>query len=119
MRCVEVYLEVRSNATAIASTLTNIRDQTAITTQTVTQHLDDMEETIRDTFVDLKVDVLTLTLASMERTITTPFFSCGYGSGTNGVSNAYGWGVQWASAAGQPNSSDQCSSPNQHGHGAC
>ena len=69
----EVYLEVRSNATAIASTLTNIRDQTAITMQTVTQHLDDMEETIRDTFVDLKVEVLASTLASLERNIATRF----------------------------------------------
>ena len=72
-RCVEVCSEVGSSTTAIASTLTTIRDQTATTAETVTQHLDDMEETIRDTFVDLKVDVLTATLTSMERTITTRF----------------------------------------------
>ena len=66
-------MEVGSNATAIASTIANIRDQTANTMQTVTQRLDDMEETIQDTFVDLKVDVLTLTLALLERNITTRF----------------------------------------------
>jgi hypothetical protein len=58
-RCVEVCSEVGSSSTAIASTLTTIRDQTVTTAQTVSQRLDDMEETIRDTFVDLKVDVLT------------------------------------------------------------
>jgi hypothetical protein len=72
-RCVEVCSEVGSSATAIASTLTTIRDQTATMAQTVTQRLDDMEETIRDTFVDLKVDVLTAMLTLMERTIATCF----------------------------------------------
>ena len=72
-RCVEVCLEVGSNATAITSTLPNIRDQMATTMQTVTQGLDDMEETIRDTFVDLKVNVLTLMLASLDCNITTRF----------------------------------------------
>ena len=72
-RCVDVCLEVGSSTTAIASTLTTLRDQTAITAQTVTQHLDDMEETIRDTFVDLKVDVIKATLTSMENTIVSHF----------------------------------------------
>ena len=49
------------------------RDQTTTTAQTVTQQLDDMEKTIRDTFVDLKVDVLTLTLALLEHNIMTRF----------------------------------------------
>ena len=72
-RCVEVCSEVGSSLTAIASTLTTIRDQTLTTAQTVTQHLDGMEETIRDTFVDLKVDVLKATLTSMATTIASRF----------------------------------------------
>ncbi len=68
VRCVEVCSEVGSSTMAIASTLTTIQDQTATTAQMVTQHLDDMEETIWDTFVDLKVDVLTSTLTSLEST---------------------------------------------------
>ena len=72
-RCVEVCSEVGSSTTAIASTLTTLRDRTTTTVQTVSQRLDDMEETIRDTFVDLKVDVLTAMLTSMERTIATGF----------------------------------------------
>ncbi len=72
-RCVEVCSEVGSSSTAIASTLTTIRDQTLTTAQMVTQHLDDMEETIRDTFVDLKVDVIKATLTSMENTIASRF----------------------------------------------
>ena len=71
--CVEVCSEVGSSSTAIASTLTTIRDQTLTTAQTVTQRLDDMEETIRDTFVDLKVDVIKATLTSMENTIASRF----------------------------------------------
>ena len=71
--CVEVCSEVGSSMTTIASTLTTLRDQTTTTAQTVTQRLDDMEETIRDTFVDLKVDVLTATLTSMENTIASCF----------------------------------------------
>ena len=43
------------------------------TAQTVTQRLDDMEDTIRDTFVDLKVDVINATLTSMETTIASRF----------------------------------------------
>ncbi len=39
----------------------------------VSQRLDDIEETIRDTFVDLKVNVLTATLTSMENTIMSCF----------------------------------------------
>ena len=69
--CVEVCSEVGSSTTEMASTLTTIRDQTTATAQTVTRQLDEMEETIRDTFVDLKVDVLTLTIALLERTIVT------------------------------------------------
>jgi hypothetical protein len=72
-RCVNVCSEVGSSTTAIASTLTTLRDQTTTTVQTVTQRLDDMEETIRDTFVDLKVDVITATLTSMENTIVSRF----------------------------------------------
>ena len=72
-RCVEVCSEVGSSSTAIASNLTIIRDQTLTTAQMVTQHLDDMEETIRDTFVELKVDVLKATLTSMETTIASCF----------------------------------------------
>ena len=72
-RCVEVCSEVGSSTTAIASTLTTLRDRTTTTVQTVSQRLDDMEETIRDTFVDLKVDVLTATLTSMENTIASCF----------------------------------------------
>ena len=72
-RCVKVCSEVGSSTTAIASTLTTLRDQATTTAQTVTQRLDDMEETIRDTFVDLKVDVLTATLTSMENTIASCF----------------------------------------------
>ena len=72
-RCVEVCSEVGSSSTAIASTLTTIRDQTVTTAQTVSQRLDDMEETIRDTFVDLKVDVIKATLTSMEHTIPSRF----------------------------------------------
>ena len=71
--CVDVCLEVGSSTTAIASTLTTIRDQMTITAQTVTQCLNDMEETIRDTFVDLKVDVIKATLTSMENTIMSCF----------------------------------------------
>ncbi len=71
--CVEVCSEVGSSSTAIASTLTTIRDQTLTTAQTVTQRLDDMEETIRDTFVDLKVDVIKAMLTSMENTIASRF----------------------------------------------
>ena len=62
-----------SSTTEMASTLTTIRDQTTATAQTVTQHLDKMEETIRDTFVDIKVVVLTSTLTLVERTIVTHF----------------------------------------------
>ena len=72
-RCVEVCSEVGSSTTAIASTFTTLRDQVTTTAQTVTQRLDNMEETIRDTFVDLKVDVLTVTLTSMENTIASRF----------------------------------------------
>ena len=72
-RCVEVCSEVGSSSTAIASTLTTIRDQTVTTAQTVSQRLDGMEETIRDTFVDLKVDVLTATLRSLETKIASRF----------------------------------------------
>ena len=72
-RCVEVCSEVGSSSTAIASTLTTIRDQTLTTAQTVTHRLDGMEETIRDTFVDLKVDVLKATLTSMATTIASRF----------------------------------------------
>ncbi len=72
-RCVKVCSEVGSSLTAIASTLTTIRDQTLTTAQTVTQRLDDMEETIRDTFVDLKVDVIKATLTSMENTTASCF----------------------------------------------
>ena len=56
--CVDVCSEVGSSTTAIASTLTTLQDQMTTTAQTVTQRLDDMEETIRDTFVDLQVDVI-------------------------------------------------------------
>ena len=72
-QCVEVCSEVRSSTTAIASSLTTIRDQTTTTAQTVTQHFDNMEETIWDTFVDLKVDVLKATLTLMENTIASRF----------------------------------------------
>jgi len=72
-RCIEVCSEVGSSSTAIASTLTTIRDQTVTTAQTVTQRLDDMEDTIRDTFVDLKVDVINAMLTSMETTIASRF----------------------------------------------
>ena len=72
-RCAEVCSEVGSSMTAIASILTTIRDQMATTAQTVTQRLNEMEATIRDTFVDLKVDVLTATLTSMENTIASCF----------------------------------------------
>ena len=57
----------------VASTLANIRDHTATTAQTVSQRLDGMEETIRDTFLDLKVDVISTALASLERNIATSF----------------------------------------------
>ena len=57
----------------VASTLANIRDHTATTAQTVSQRLDGMEETIRDTFLDLKVDVISTALASLERNIATRF----------------------------------------------
>jgi hypothetical protein len=43
--------------------------------QMVTQRLNDMEETIQDMFVDLKVDILTLTLASLECNIMTCFIA--------------------------------------------
>ncbi len=72
-RCVKVCSEVGSSLTAIASTITTIRDQMITTAQTVTQRLNDMEETIRDTFVDLKVDVIKATLTSMENTIASRF----------------------------------------------
>jgi hypothetical protein len=73
--CVEVCSEVGSSTTEIASTLTTIRDQRTTTAQRVTQLLNDMEETIQDTFVDLKVDVLTSTLASLEHNIVTRFIA--------------------------------------------
>ncbi len=73
VRCVNVCLEVGSSTTAIASTLTTLRDQMTITAQMVTQLLDNMEETICDTFVDLKVDVIKVTLTSMENTIMSHF----------------------------------------------
>ena len=57
----------------MASTLTTIRDQTTATVQSVTQRLNEMEETIRDTFVDLKVDVLTSTITFLEHIIVTRF----------------------------------------------
>ena len=72
-RCVNVCLEVGSSTTAIASTLTTLRDQTTITAQMVTQRLDNMEETMCDTFVDLKVDVSKVTLTLMENTIVSHF----------------------------------------------
>ena len=72
-RCVKVCSEVGSSTTAIASTLTTIRDQTTTTAQMVARRLEDMEETIRDTFVDLKVDVIKATLTSMENTIASCF----------------------------------------------
>ena len=71
--CVDLCSEVGSSTTAIASTLTTLRDQTITTAQTVTQRLDGMEETIRDMFVDLKVDVIKATLTSMENTIASRF----------------------------------------------
>ncbi len=40
---------------------------------TVSQHLDDMEETIWDTILDLKVDIISTMLASLERNIATRF----------------------------------------------
>ena len=73
VRCVEVCSEFGPTAEAAASTHANIRDQTATTTQTVSQRLDGMEETIRDTFLDLKVDVISTTLALLERNIATHF----------------------------------------------
>jgi hypothetical protein len=76
-RCVDVCSEVGSSTTAIASTLTTLRDQTTTTAQTVTQRLDNMEETMWDTFVDLKVDVIKATLTSMENTITSRFTAVG------------------------------------------
>ena len=72
-RCVKVCSEVGSSLTAIASTLTTIWDQKLTTAHTVTPRLDDMEETIQDTFVDLKVDVIKATLTSMEHTIPSRF----------------------------------------------
>jgi hypothetical protein len=72
-RCVEVCSEVGSSTTKMASTLTTIRDQRTTTAPTVTQRLNKMEETIQDTCVDLKVDVLTSTLTSLERNIVTRF----------------------------------------------
>jgi hypothetical protein len=72
-RCVEVCSEVGSSTTAISCTLTTLRDQATTTAQTVTQRLDDMDETIQDMFVDLKVDVLTATLTLMENTIASHF----------------------------------------------
>ncbi len=53
----------------MASTLDKIRDHTV----TVSQRMDDMEETIRDTILDLKVDVISTTLASLERNNATRF----------------------------------------------
>ena len=110
-------MEVRSNATAIASTLTNIRDQTAITMQTVTQHLDDMEETIRDTFVDLKVKVLASTLASLERNIATRFTTVNTALAQMASPTHTAGGSNGPSAAGGANGSGQSSSPNQRGQG--
>ena len=72
-RCVEACSEFGPTAEAVASTLANIRDHMVTTTQTVSQRLDGMEETIQDTFLDLKVDVIPTTLASLERTIATRF----------------------------------------------
>jgi hypothetical protein len=72
-RCVEACSEFGPTAAAVALTLDNIRDHTATTTQTVSQRLDGMEETIRDTFLDLKVDVISTMLALLERNIATHF----------------------------------------------
>ena len=72
-RCVELCSEVASSSSGIASTLTTIRDQTVTTAQTVSQRLDGMEDTIRDTFVDLKVEVITATLTSLEHKMATRF----------------------------------------------
>jgi hypothetical protein len=73
VRCVKACSEFGPTAAAVASTLDKIRDHTATTMQTVSQRLDDMEETIRDTILDLKVDVISATLASLERNIATHF----------------------------------------------
>jgi hypothetical protein len=72
-RCVEACSEFGPTAAAVASTLDKIRDHTATTTQTVSQRLDDMEVTIWDTILDLKVDVISTTLSSLERNIATRF----------------------------------------------
>ncbi len=72
-RCVQACSEFGPTAAAVALTLDKIKDHTATATQTVSQRLDDMEETIWDTFLDLKVDVISVTLALLERNITTRF----------------------------------------------
>ena len=66
-----VCSEVVTTADAAGSTLACIQEQMASTTQSVSQHLDSMEETIRDKFLDLKVDVITTTLALLECNIAT------------------------------------------------
>ncbi len=77
-RCVAVCSEVVTTVDAAGSTLACIQEQMALTCQSVTQRLDSMEETIRDKFLDLKVDILDLkvdiistTLALLERNIAT------------------------------------------------
>lgn len=72
-RCVELCSEVGSSSSEIVSTLTTIRDQTVTTAQTVSQQLDGMEDTIRDTFVDLKVEVITATITSLENKMASRF----------------------------------------------
>ena len=72
-RCVEACSEFGPTAEAAASTPANSRDHMATTTQTVSQRLDGMEETIWGTFLDLKVDIISTTLTLLEPNIATHF----------------------------------------------
>ncbi len=67
--CVAACSEFGPTAAAVASTLNKIRDHMV----TVSQRLDDMEETIRDTILDLKVDVISTMLALLEHNNATRF----------------------------------------------
>ncbi len=103
VRCIATCSEFGPTAAAVASTLNEIRDHTV----TVPQRLDDMEETIRDTILDLKVDVISTTLASLELVTT-----CGckegrtYAAGNTADAGGsyrplgFGYGITWVGALG-------------------
>ena len=66
-------LSVGTSVDAIGSTLDVICEQAGSATQPINRHLDSMEETIKDTFLDFKVDIISAKLSSLEGALTAHF----------------------------------------------